>query len=384
MGRKVNKLFQKLISDANLLGAAKNTMRNGIRFKAEGAKWKLEQEKHLLKLKKMLLDQTYKHGAYQTFTVLDPKKRSILAAHLSDRVLHHAIYDVLTPLIDKKFIYHSYACRKNKGQHKAIDQAQKWCRDSRYFMHLDIKKFFASIDREVLKKIISKTVKDIAVRSLLFEVIDSSTKHGFFCTNLQMQLFDVETKSDDYPTSKSGIPIGNLTSQLFANWYLDTLDQYVKHQLKIKKYIRYMDDFVLFTDSKQALIQAEQHIKLFCRNVLKLEVHDSGGPTCTSRGLTFLGFRIFKYHIRVKTASLQRFRTKFKDLCTAFEAADQPDVFDFYQRIQSWNAHAAKAYSYRLRCQIFEVHALSNNFWELKMDYKAYLKQQAHGSTNVA
>lgn len=385
MGNRIKIKYEDIVNDANLLRAAKNTMRNGVRFKKEGAQWKIEQEKHINKLKKMLLKQTYKHGKYQTFTVYDPKKRTILAANLTDRVLHHAVYDVLTPLIDTKFIYHSYACRINKGQHKAIDQAQKWCRNSQFFIHLDVKKFFASINREILLSIIKRTISDKRIVQLLEETVHSSIKHNFFKPHQQLSLFDEPVLTNDFPTSQKGIPIGNVTSQLFANWYLNELDQYVKHQLKINKYIRYMDDFVVFANSKEELVKAESEIKDFCAKELQLDIHPSGGATPVNKGLSFLGFRIFASHRRVKTASLLRFKNKFQAINTQYDEANEKDVFLYYQRIQAWNAHASKANSFQLRKQIFESHPMSASLWNYNMDYKIYRKQNlAYGNCTVA
>jgi retron-type reverse transcriptase len=385
MGNRIRVKYEDIVNDANLLRAAKNTMRNGIRFKKEGALWKLEQEKHINKLKKMLLNQTYKHGKYFTFTVFDPKKRTILAANLTDRVLHHAVYDVLAPLIDTKFIFHSYACRLNKGQHKAIDQAQKWCRNSKYYIHLDVKKFFASINREKLIAIIKNTITDQRIIQLIEEIIHSSIKHNFYKAHQQLNLFEEPVQSNDFPTENKGIPIGNLTSQLFANWYLNELDQFVKHELKLPKYIRYMDDFVVFSNDKKELIVAEQKIKTFCENELKLAIHPSGGPTPTRKGLSFLGFRIFATHCRVKTASLLRFKNKFQAINTQYDEANEKDVFLYYQRIQAWNAHASKANSFQLRKQIFESHPMSALLWNYNMDYKIYRKENlAYGNCTVA
>jgi hypothetical protein len=361
MGIKINQVFDKVVSSANLYKAAHQTLLKGLRFKPNGAEWKWQMEYRLIRLQDALQKGTYRHGKYQSFTIYDPKERNILAAQITDRVVHHALNNVIEPIVDRKFIHHSYACRVGKGQHVAMQQAKSMLQANAYYMHLDVKKFFYNIHRPTLFNIISHTLTCEKTLGLVSEIINSSTQHAFYKPDSQQpDLFSVNTydeyNSTGYPTAARGIPIGNLCSQIFANWYLNELDQFVKHQLKLRYYIRYMDDFVFFGNNKTEMMHAEKAIHQFVDEKLKLQLHASGGATPSAHGLTFLGFRIYTNHVSVKTASVNRFRKKLKYM---LKPTDMPPVvhfFDVYKRAQSWNAHASHADSFGLRSKIFNAH----------------------------
>jgi RNA-directed DNA polymerase len=376
MGIKINNVFKYITSSANLYEAAHKTLLKGLRFKANGAAWKWQMEYHLVKLQQELSSGTYVHGKYQSFTIYDPKERNILAAQIKDRVVHHALNNIIEPVVDRKFIYHSYACRKGKGQHMAMRQAKSMLQANTYFMHLDVKKFFYNIHRSTLLGIISKTVHDEATLGLIEEIVNSATRHAFYTPPQPVDLFNQPTPDaynySGYPNATRGIPIGNLCSQVFANWYMNELDQFVKHQLKMKHYIRYMDDFVLFGNNKSEMQQAERHIHDFVSQQLKLQLHASGGAARSAHGLTFLGFRIFTTHTTIKSASVNRFRKKLKHFLKPTELSPVAHFFDVFKRTQAWNAHALHADSFALRSNLFNAHRytrfmLKNDFNEIKL-----------------
>lgn len=376
MGIKIDKVFNHVTSSANLYQAAHKTLLKGLRFKANGAAWKWQLEYHLIKLQHELKSGTYVHGKYQSFTIYDPKERNILAAQIKDRVVHHALNNIIEPVVDRKFIYHSYACRIGKGQHLAMRHAKAMLQANTYFIHLDVKKFFYNIHRPTLLGIIGNTVHDEAALGLIEEIINSSTRHAFYLPPRPVDLFN-QTLPDEYnytgyPNATRGIPIGNLCSQVFANWYMNELDQFVKHQLKIKYYIRYMDDFVFFGNNKSEMHEAEHHIQEFAAKQLKLKLHASGGATRCTHGLTFLGFRIFTTHTTIKSASVNRFRKKLKHYLKPTELSPLTHFFDVFKRTQAWNAHALHADSFALRTNLFNAHRytrfmMKNDFNELKM-----------------
>ena len=184
---------------------------------------------YIYNIRNELLNGTVTFGDYNFFYVHEPKKRLICAAPFDDRVKHHAIMNICGQYFDRYQISDSYACRKGKGQYKALERAVKFHRSSRYFIKMDVKKYFDSIDHLILKILLKRIIKDERVNSLFCKIIDS-----------------YNTQS----TVEKGVPIGNLTSQYFANHYLAYSDHYIKQELKIKKYVRYMDDMIIWGDDK--------------------------------------------------------------------------------------------------------------------------------------
>jgi len=249
---------------------------------------------NILQLHEDLKNKTYKHGGYQQFKINDPKPRTIHKASVRDRLLHHAVYRIFYPLYDKTFVSDSFSCRNNKGTYKAINRFRKFGyivsknnTKTCWILKCDIKKFFASIDQEILINILEQRIFDKNIINLLQEII-CSFKLG-------------------------GLPLGNLTSQLFANVYLNELDQFVKHKLKVKYYIRYADDFVIFiqnNDSLDNLATAKisrrliLKINIFLWEKLKLQMHpDKVFIKRLKSGMDFLGWiNFFDYRIlRTKT-----------------------------------------------------------------------------------
>lgn len=244
-----------------------------------------------------LVEKTYRHGLYKAFKINDPKPRDIHKANVRDRLVHHAIYRVLYPYFDRTFIFDSYSCRLHKGTHRAINRFRVYGwkvslnnTKTAWILKCDIKKFFASIDHKILKDILSKYIEDTNTLWLLGEIIDS---------------FHTE--------NEIGLPLGNLTSQLLVNIYMNEFDQFMKRVLKVKYYIRYADDFIILHEDRQYLINLLPDISEFLNIRLKLILH----PVKVfikplNLGIDFLGWVHFAYHRVLRTSTKRRMFNKLK------------------------------------------------------------------------
>ena len=247
-----------------------------------------------------LFNHTYNHGGYQAFKINDPKPRDIHKATVRDRLLHHAIYRILYPFFDRTFIADSYSCRNNKGTHKAINKFRSYFykvsknnTKTCWVLKYDIRKFFASIDHKILTKILKEYIPDENIVELLENVIGS---------------FNTQGKAD------IGLPLGNLTSQLFVNVYMNRFDQFMKHKLKAKYYIRYADDFVILADNKEYLENIISEIRKFLDEDLKLELHPNKISIETfSSGVDFLGMINFSKFRVLRTKTKKRMFEKLKN-----------------------------------------------------------------------
>ena len=288
---KLSHNFEEIISAENLLEAWREFLR-GKRSKPDVPRFSFFLFYNIFSLQGDLANHTYKHGAYQAFKINDPKPRDIHKASVRDRLLHHAIYRKLYPFFEKVFIADSFSCRINKGTHKAMNRfrafAYKTSKNNTktcWILKCDIKKFFASIDHKTLKEILAKHISGKNTLWLLDEVIDS---------------FNSGSPS-------KGLPLGNLTSQLLVNIYMNEFDQFLKHKLKIKHYIRYADDFILLSDDKKRLEDKIEPIKEFLKNKLKLEIHkDKIQIKSPSSGVDFLGWVHFPDHRVLRTKTKRR------------------------------------------------------------------------------
>ena len=288
-GHKRNLKFEEIINLENLFLAWKE-FKQGKSNKKDVQIFQYNLELEIMQLHQELITGNYKHGLYHTFYVNDPKRRHIHKAPVRDRIIHHAIVSILALIFERKFIFDSYSCRLRKGMHRALERFQKFAwKLSRnntktvYILKCDIKKFFDNIDHQILKDILSKDIYDKRVMNLLEIVIDSFHKE-----------------------KGRALPLGNVTSQWFANIYLNELDQYVKRMLQVKDYYRYGDDFILVDRSPQYLYDKLVHIKAFLGNNLKLELHPSKVKLLKyHNGVDFLGYVQFP-HFRILRSKTQR------------------------------------------------------------------------------
>lgn len=344
--KTIKNIYPQIYEFSNLLLAARKAQK-GKRKQSNVAAFNFNLEKRLLQIRAKLKDKTYQPGNYKTFTIYEPKQRMISAAPYPDRVVHHALCNIIEPLFEKIFIYDSYANRKDKGTHKALDRYKKFAQLNRYVLKMDIKNYFPSIDHEILKTIIRKKIGCNDTLWLIDKIIDNSNPQkpsiAFF-------------PGDDLFTSlerRKGLPIGNLTSQFFANIYLNPLDHFVKEKLQCKYYIRYVDDFVVFSNSKQHLHEVREEIIGFL-NGLRLQLHENKSKVFQVKtGITFLGHKMFPYYSLLKSDNVRRFRKKLK-LKTKALNQEKISMDEFYASIQSWGAHARYSRTYKLRKNINE------------------------------
>jgi len=338
-------LFEKITSFENLLLAAKKAEK-GKRFKASTALFNMNLENELLSLQRALKEKTYKHGEYTDFIVYDPKRRLISAAPYQDRIVHHALCNVIEPIFEKSFIFDSYACRKGKGSHAAVDRYTAFARKNRYVLKCDIQKYFQSVDHALLMEMVERRIRCADTLRLISEIIASR------CDRSIIAYFD----GDDLFTPlqrKRAIPIGNLTSQFFANVYLNGLDHYIKEDLRCNYYIRYVDDFVVLDNEKERLHEVQGLIVQYLDN-LRLRLHANKSRVYRVKdGIRFLGYRVFPTHRFVKKDNVLRMRRRLKVLSQRYRER-QISLDDVRQSIQSWIGHAKHADSYRLRSRLLE------------------------------
>ena len=244
--KRLKDLWAPLVSFENLW-LAWCKARKGKRRSSQVGAFELGLESNLLALQQELQSGTYWPGCYRLFTIYERKERLIAAAPFRDRVVHHAVMNLIEPPLDCRFIFDSYACRRGKGTHAAVDRYQAWAPQYRYVLKLDIRRYFPSIDHRILKEKLRARIKDHQMLGLLDRIIDGSPESpanpGWF-------------PGDDLLTPlerRCGIPIGNLTSQFFANLYLDDFDHWVKEVLRAPAYLRYVDDMVLLDNDKRRL-----------------------------------------------------------------------------------------------------------------------------------
>jgi len=249
-----------------------------------------ELDTNLLSISNALKNKTYRPGAYNRFLIKDPKERIISAAPVRDRVVHHALMNFYDDIFDRNLIYDSYACRIGKGTHKAILRSFHFAKSSRYFLKMDVRKYFDSIDHATLKALLSILIKDKAVMDVFSIIIDSDTTHN-----------------------GKGIPIGNLTSQFFANYYLSTFDHHFKEKRHVKKYIRYMDDILIFSNDKEELNNLFNDAVCYSGEKLKLllKMPVSGR---VANGAPFLGFLVKPRGIYLQQKTKRRYKARIAEI----------------------------------------------------------------------
>ena len=341
-------LWPQVIAFDNLLIASRQAQR-AKRFRPNVLAFNDRLEQELLKLHTELKTLTYQPGRYRTFRIRDPKPRMISAAPYRARVVHHALCNIIVPLLDRTLIETTYANRLGYGNHRALKRFIGWARHYRYCLQCDISKYFPSIDHEILKALIRQHIKCPETLWLIETIIDAS--------NEQMPVIEY-FPGDDLLTPvmrRRGLPIGNLTSQFLANLYLSPFDHFVKRQLKLKHYLRYVDDFAAFSDDHQELADARLAMEDYLAS-LRLKMHPMKSQLFeTWYGANFVGFRILPDRIRVRNDNVRRARRRLKALQRQYAAGDitlEPLV----QRLQSWEAHLKHGDTYRLRQKVFERH----------------------------
>lgn len=330
--KRYGNLWDRIISWENLVLAARKAQR-GKRDRDSVQRFNFRQENELLRLQRELQNHTYRPGKFSTHWLYRPKRRLISAAPYRDRVVHHALMNILEPILDGHFHRDSYACRKGKGTHAAADRLQRLMQRYRYALQCDIRKFFPSIDHELLKTAFRRLIKDKSTLWLMDLIVSNSN-------NQPTELCWFE--GDDLFTPlerRKGLPIGNLTSQWFANWMLNDLDHYITSHLGIGAYVRYCDDFVLLHSDSKALKDALAGVRQFL-SARRLRLHDRKSFVRPVRaGITFVGYRFWPTHRLLKKENVRRFSHRVRWMKKAY-ADGRMDWEAVKLRLDSWMGHA--------------------------------------------
>ena len=347
----------EVFSFQNLLKAyyrCRNNKRNTI----NAAKFEINFEKELLKLEQELQDHTYKPGQSICFVIIDPKPREIFAANFRDRVVHHLLVNYLEPIWEKKFIYHSYSCRRNKGAHRAIKDLKRFLRQTNgnfskpaYYLQADVSAFFMSLRKDILFNLIRRHLKNSELLWLAKIIIfQNPTENFYYKGDVGLHKLIPAHKSLFKIPKNQGLPIGNLTSQFFANVYLNELDQFIKHQLKIKYYLRYVDDIILFDQNAKQLKLWQRQIDNFLQEKLKLHLHPQKSTLQpVHRGMNFVGFIIKPKYNLIRNSTVKKFKSK---------------LWKFNKKIISLNLkHPIRLWTPELRNDFQQIFATVNSYY---------------------
>ena len=297
--KRYGHLFERVVDYRSLLNAVQRA-RRGKGDRPEVARFLFDLEPNLLRLQEELLSGAYRMRPYRAFVIREPKHREICAAHFRDRVVHHSVCAALDPIFEASLIADTYACRRRKGTHAAVRRLQQLLRRSRYVLMGDVRRFFETVDHGVLKTLYRRKIRDRVLLALLDRIVDHPMPVG---------------------VPGSGLPIGNLTSQHFANLYLGELDHLVKERLRLPGYVRYMDDFAIFADSKAQLHETLARVREFLGGTLRLELREERTHIApVSQGAPFLGFRVFPGVVRLDGRKLARLRRRIRAREAAYAA----------------------------------------------------------------
>jgi RNA-directed DNA polymerase len=331
-----NNIYEKLYSYENLELAFQKA-RRGKTLKDYIIEFETNLKENLQQLRNELVMQTYQPRPLKTFILRDPKTRKISKSDFRDRVIHHAICNLIESVFDKRFIHDSFANRLGKGTLNAIKRFDHFKRKVSknntircYVLKADIKSYFDTVNHDILMKLLSKRIHDGRLMWLIRTILDNH--HG--------------------KESNKGMPLGNLTSQFFANVYLNELDQYVKHKLRARYYIRYVDNFVVLHQSRKLLEEYKSKIDLFLKENLNLTLHpDKSKILILEKGISFLGFRIFPYHRLLVKKNMRKFERKLEQVKQDYlnEKVDREKVIE---RFEGWLAYATHANTYKYRRRI--------------------------------
>lgn len=336
MARTAKHLYPAIYDFGNLYDAYLRARRSK-RYRAEVLRFTARLEEELITLQNELVHHAFKPGRHREFWVHEPKTRLIMAPPFRDRVVHHALVAVIEPLFERGFIFDSYACRVGKGTHAGADRVTEFLRRAQgqwgrvYCLKADVRQYFASIHHGILKKLIRKRVACESTLWLIDTIIDGTADEG-----------DLNPR---------GLPVGNLTSQLFANIYLNELDQFMKHTLRLRYYVRYMDDFVVLHHDKRALWDVKREVEAFLADRLSLSLNPKTGIFPISQGADFLGYRIWPTHRLLRKSSIKRARRGFKKLARDYAEGKVP-LDRVKASIMSWLGHCRHANTHRIRGKV--------------------------------
>lgn len=353
-------LWSKLCSFDNLFLAYKKARKHKTQ-KPYTILFEKELLANLFALQSELEKDTYKPRPLITFTIRDPKTRKISKSDFRDRIIHHALCNIIEPIFDNTFIYDSYANRLGKGTLKAVkrfvqfnDIVSKNKTKTVYVLKADIRHYFETVDHDILLKLLSRKIADEKILLLIKTI-------------LKNHVTEINNK---------GMPLGNLTSQFFANVYLNELDHYIKETLQVKYYIRYVDDFVILLDSENQLMKYKEQISEFLIEKLRLELHSEKTKIIIlKRGVGFLGLRIFENHRLLKKSNVRKFKNKLSKLCKLYDEKEI-DYDEIYDSVEGWIAYTKTANVYTLRNNLLKPIDTRFAGEVSTKEYNRYLKTQ--------
>ena len=368
-------LYSQICSFENLLGASVAARRRK-RSRRDVERFEFDLEHHLHQLKQELEQRTYQPGTLRDFWIYEPKRRLISAAPYRDRVVHHALCRVIEPIFEATFIHDSYASRRGRGTHLAVHRYQQFARRQAYVLKCDIQRFFPSIDHELLMETVQRKVADRDVLWLLERIVSNSPSaervRGYF-------------PGDDLFTAVErprGLPIGNQTSQFLANVYLNQLDHFVKETLRVRGYVRYVDDFVLLGDSVGELTEYRDAIEEYLWG-RRLWLHPTKRVISRVQdGIRFLGYRVFPQYSLVPQQNVMRFRRRLRHMQRAYSAG-RTDLETIRGRILAWLGHAGRASSRRLLKHLLQVKFCRGNSVDQSRVAWRLVQQQQPGQPPV-
>lgn len=345
--RTYKNLYARVGSWENLHQAWRRA-RKGKRGREPAATFEFDLEANLIGLQRELRDKTYRPGLYNSFYIHDPKRRLISAAPFRDRVVHHALCNVMEPLFERRFIFDSYANRLGKGTHRALDRCQEFARRFRYVLPCDIRQFFPSIDHAILRATLCRVIADQDVMELVDRILESGV--GVLSDEYEMVWFPGDDLWD--ALRPRGLPIGNLTSQFWANCHLDPFDHFVKRVLRCGGpsggYLRYVDDFLFFADDKATLWTWREAAVAYLAD-LRLSIHDSRAqPRPVTEGIPFLGFVVYPGYRRLKRRNVVNYRRRLRALLKAHQAGEISDG-QLAASLLGWINHAQHGDTWGLR-----------------------------------
>lgn len=340
--KKSKEIFNKIIDKENLSRAYKKALKGKGKYHVEAMKFTLDEVYNLNELRDNLINGTYEFDGYTTFTVYEPKDRVINAPHFKDKIVQLAINNVLKEIYSPCFIFDSYACINNKGTHKCVDRIQHLMKKAKWdygegttIIKGDVKKFFYTIDRQVLKDLLPKKIRCKETLSLLFKIIDSADTIDIL-----------------------GLPLGNTISQLCANIYLNELDQFCKRKLSLKYYIRYMDDVILFVKDKQTAKETLDSIIEFIEINLKLNLNKSKTKIFPlEQGVNAIGYKTYPTHRLLRNDSKKKIKRKIKAMPHLIKEG-KLTIEKAEQILNSWLGHAKYGNSYNFIKKLI----MKNNF----------------------
>jgi RNA-directed DNA polymerase len=350
-------MYRQLCSWDNLLCAYHKAAR-GKRGHAYVAAFEYHLEDNLLFLQDELATFTYRPGDYTSFFIHEPKRRLISAAPFRDRVVHHALCNLIEPLFERLFCSDSYANRIGKGTHRALDRLQTFSRRYPFALQCDLKQFFPSIDHAILRGELARHISDPCVMWLVDRILESSV--GVLSEVYQVVYFP----DDDLftPLRPRGLSIGNLTSQFWANVYLNPFDHFIKRELGCKAYLRYVDDFLLFSEDKAVLWRWKQSI-IERLSRLRLVIHSGAHPRPVSEGIPFLGFVVYPHRRRLKRRKGISYQRRLRFLLQAYQRSEIP-LEKVTASVQGWVEHARYGNTIGLRKSILTKYLITSHLTE--------------------